>query len=183
MGIRRDFPLPANGIKCQDWVVSFNLKPFKGEVLRAKITRVGADLAKRVIQVRRRQASTPISTGPAMLSETIGRRLDHRGGADHPASARLVFDHHWLAQRFDQSGLRAALDAVHAGIAAALALTWRFPGHSRISVYQPQANKNARIVWAMFMRGKPFDARYVSVKPGQLAAMLPVVMAMATALA
>jgi transposase len=27
------------------------------------------------------------------------------------------------------------------------------------------ANKNARIVWAMFVRGVPFDARYVSVKP------------------
>ena len=39
------------------------------------------------------------------------------------------------------------------------------------------ANKNARILWAMFVRGKPFDARHVSVKPGQLAAV------MATALA
>ena len=43
------------------------------------------------------------------------------------------------------------------------------------------ANKNARILWAMFVRGKPFDARHVSVKPGQLAAVMPV--AMATALA
>ena len=28
------------------------------------------------------------------------------------------------------------------------------------------ANKNARILWAMFARGKPFDAHHVSVKPG-----------------
>ncbi len=28
------------------------------------------------------------------------------------------------------------------------------------------ANKNARILWAMFVRGTPFDARHVSVKPG-----------------
>ena len=28
------------------------------------------------------------------------------------------------------------------------------------------ANKNARILWAVFVRGKPFDARHVSIKPG-----------------
>ena len=28
------------------------------------------------------------------------------------------------------------------------------------------ANKNARILWAMFTRGLEFDARHVSVKPG-----------------
>jgi transposase len=28
------------------------------------------------------------------------------------------------------------------------------------------ANKNARILWAVFVRGNPFDARHVSVKPG-----------------
>ena len=28
-GIRRDFPLPGNGIKCQDWVVEFNLNLLK----------------------------------------------------------------------------------------------------------------------------------------------------------
>ena len=27
------------------------------------------------------------------------------------------------------------------------------------------ANKNARILWAVFVRGKPFDAHHVSVKP------------------
>ena len=27
------------------------------------------------------------------------------------------------------------------------------------------ANKNARILWAVFVRGKAFDARHVSVKP------------------
>lgn len=27
------------------------------------------------------------------------------------------------------------------------------------------ANKNARILWAVFARGKPFDAHHVSVKP------------------
>ena len=27
-------------------------------------------------------------------------------------------------------------------------------------------NKNARILWAIFVRGKPFDARHVSLKPG-----------------
>ena len=42
------------------------------------------------------------------------------------------------------------------------------------------ANKNARILWAMFVRGKPFDALHVSVKPVQLAAVMPV--AMTTAL-
>lgn len=31
------------------------------------------------------------------------------------------------------------------------------------------ANKNARILWAMFARGKPFDAAHVSVKPTGLA--------------
>ena len=43
------------------------------------------------------------------------------------------------------------------------------------------ANKNARIQWAMFVRGKPFDARHVSVKPGQLAAVMPVTMTTALA--
>ena len=28
------------------------------------------------------------------------------------------------------------------------------------------ANKNARILWAVMTRGKPFDAHHVSVKPG-----------------
>ena len=27
------------------------------------------------------------------------------------------------------------------------------------------ANKNARILWALFVRGRPFDARHVSAKP------------------
>ena len=35
------------------------------------------------------------------------------------------------------------------------------------------ANKNARILWAVFVRGKPFDARYVSVKPGVAAHNAP----------
>jgi transposase len=39
------------------------------------------------------------------------------------------------------------------------------------------ANKNARILWAMFVRGRPFDARHVSVKPGQPPAVMPVPMA------
>ena len=43
------------------------------------------------------------------------------------------------------------------------------------------ANKNARILWAVFVRGKPFDARHVSVKPGQPAAVMPVAMAAALA--
>lgn len=32
------------------------------------------------------------------------------------------------------------------------------------------ANKNARILWAVFVRGKAFDAHHVSVKPGVVAA-------------
>ena len=32
------------------------------------------------------------------------------------------------------------------------------------------ANKNARILWAVFVRGNPFDARHVSLKPGVVAA-------------
>lgn len=35
------------------------------------------------------------------------------------------------------------------------------------------ANKNARILWAMFARGKPFDALHVSVKPAGLAQAMP----------
>ncbi len=35
------------------------------------------------------------------------------------------------------------------------------------------ANKNARILWAMFVRGKPFDARHVSVKPGGAQSTVP----------
>ena len=31
-------------------------------------------------------------------------------------------------------------------------------------------NKNARILWAVFVRGRPFDARHVSVKPGIVSA-------------
>lgn len=31
------------------------------------------------------------------------------------------------------------------------------------------ANKNARILWAVFVRGKAFDANHVSVKPGTVA--------------
>lgn len=37
------------------------------------------------------------------------------------------------------------------------------------------ANKNARIVWALLVRGKTFDPNHVSVKPGALLA-LPVEM-------
>jgi transposase len=36
------------------------------------------------------------------------------------------------------------------------------------------ANKNARILWAVFARGKPFDARHVSKKPGQPQAAMSV---------
>ena len=36
------------------------------------------------------------------------------------------------------------------------------------------ANKNARILWALFVRGKPFDARHVSVKPGVAGSTSPV---------
>ena len=35
------------------------------------------------------------------------------------------------------------------------------------------ANKNARILWAVFVRGKPFDARHVSVKPGRAQSTVP----------
>ena len=35
------------------------------------------------------------------------------------------------------------------------------------------ANKNARILWAVFARGKPFDARHESVKPGVPQAAMP----------
>lgn len=38
------------------------------------------------------------------------------------------------------------------------------------------ANKNARILWAVFVRGKPFDARHVSVKPGASPNQVPQVM-------
>jgi transposase len=31
------------------------------------------------------------------------------------------------------------------------------------------ANKNARILWAVFCRGKAYDPNYVSVKPGAAA--------------
>ena len=33
------------------------------------------------------------------------------------------------------------------------------------------ANNNARIPWAMFVRGKPFDAPHASVKPGHQVVM------------
>ncbi len=33
------------------------------------------------------------------------------------------------------------------------------------------ANKNARILWAVMTKGKPFDARHVSVKPGPVVAV------------
>jgi hypothetical protein len=33
------------------------------------------------------------------------------------------------------------------------------------------ANKNARILWAVFVRGKAFDARHVSIKPGTVIAV------------
>ncbi|UUZ70936.1 IS110 family transposase [Polaromonas sp. P1(28)-8] len=39
------------------------------------------------------------------------------------------------------------------------------------------ANKNARILWAVFVRGKPFDARHVSVKPGAPQGAMPVAVA------
>jgi hypothetical protein len=35
-GIRRDFPLRGSGIKCQDWVVQFNLKPLLKEKSHAR---------------------------------------------------------------------------------------------------------------------------------------------------
>lgn len=41
------------------------------------------------------------------------------------------------------------------------------------------ANKNARILWAVFARGKPFDARHVSIKPGAPRAVMPGVLAVA----
>ena len=35
------------------------------------------------------------------------------------------------------------------------------------------ANKNARIVWAVMVKDKPFDANHVSVKPTGSAAVMP----------
>ena len=37
------------------------------------------------------------------------------------------------------------------------------------------ANKNARILWAMFARGKPFDALHVSVKPAGLVPAITII--------
>jgi transposase len=39
------------------------------------------------------------------------------------------------------------------------------------------ANKNARILWAVFVRGKAFDAHHVSVKPGAVIKASPVMTA------
>ena len=36
------------------------------------------------------------------------------------------------------------------------------------------ANKNARILWAVMTKGKPFDAQHVSVKPGAVAPLAAV---------
>ena len=41
IGIRRDFPLPDDGIKCQDWVVEFNLKPLTKEKSHDRDYRLG----------------------------------------------------------------------------------------------------------------------------------------------
>lgn len=43
------------------------------------------------------------------------------------------------------------------------------------------ANKNARILWAVLVRGKPFDARHVSVKPGTPQQAVPHMLAAAAA--
>ena len=67
--MRRDFPLPGNGTKCQDWCLEVNLQFLKGEVPKAKITRVGADLAKRVIQVHALDASGQRVTGRALARD------------------------------------------------------------------------------------------------------------------
>ena len=51
-----DFPLPGNGIKCQDWVVAFNLKPLlKEKSLEPRLH----ELAPIWQHAARRQALTP----------------------------------------------------------------------------------------------------------------------------
>ena len=52
MEVRRNFPGGTSAIKCQDWVVDFDLETLLRITRRSEVTRFGADLAKHVIQVR-----------------------------------------------------------------------------------------------------------------------------------
>ena len=64
--IRRDFPLPGNGIKCQDWFWKSQSTTFGRRSPMSEITRVGVDLAKRVIQVLALNAAGLRVTGRAL---------------------------------------------------------------------------------------------------------------------
>ena len=82
VGTAKDFPRPGKGTKCQDWCLEVNPQPLKGEVQKGKITRVGADLAKRVIQVHALDASGQRVTGRAPARDNFWpgarRGLDNR---------------------------------------------------------------------------------------------------------
>ena len=112
MGIRRDFPLPGNGIKCQDWVVAFNLKPLKGEVLRAKITRVGADLAKRVIQVHAVDTSGKLVTNRALPRDKFVIWCAQLSAGCLVAMEASSSAHHW-ARKLVGLGLDARIIPAH----------------------------------------------------------------------
>ena len=64
--IRRDFPLLGNGIKCQDWFWKSQSTTLGRRSPMSEITRVGVDLAKRVIQIHAVNAAGLRVTGRAL---------------------------------------------------------------------------------------------------------------------
>ena len=154
----------------------------------SEITRVGVDLAKQVLQVHAVDDSGQRVTASALVA-AVGDFKQFKNGAQFGA---------WmgLTPKQNSSGGKTSLDSITKrgniylrtlliqGARSAVLTAHKRDDPISKWAYQLReksgwqkavvalANKNARILWAMFVRGVPFDARHVSVKPGAAQAVL-----------
>src|ERR1039457_4940302 len=115
-GIRRDFPPSSNGVKAPRLSCVHQSETEKGkpmyEITRGAIVRVGADLAKRVIQVHGVDAA-----GRRVVSRALKRVQFMAWCAQLPAGCLVAMEacssaHHW-ARKLRLLGLGARLIAAH----------------------------------------------------------------------
>ena len=124
-----------------------------------EITRVGIDLAKRVIQVH-----AVNTAGRVIAAKALARDKFMAWCAQLPPGCVVAMEacsgaHHW-ARRLQALGLDAQLIAAH--FVTPIALRERSGWQKAVVAL---ANKNARILWAMMMRSDRFDPNHLSVKP------------------
>src|SRR2546423_1236729 len=115
-GIRRDFPPSSNGVEAPRLSCELQSESGKGksmgEITRALIARVGADLAKRVIQVHAVDAA-----GRRVVARSLKREQFLQWCAQLPAGCLVAMEacssaHHW-ARKLRALGLDARLIPAH----------------------------------------------------------------------